>query len=451
MNPTSLFANLLSLVPRRDAEGRPPSLQDEGPRFELPELPEASSRGPGRHELSPLEDRRELEHEHENADEHEHETEPRAELVMQRGPEELAARGFDDGTTGDAGDALGLDPNGRPRTTKGQGDADLAAKPDASNGRSGLDASPDQDPSGTTTRSTSSAPAQADSQRGHLQSGQPPSGPSQQNASQSGQAQSGQISASQNTAQGQNQSTQTPAVLQPQALQTTQPGQVAPLVQAATQAMTPVAAQVALARQDPGASSEPPAGLDDKALAASETGASAGLDALLEAGLDGLGLKLTDRVLGVGANNPLSPSATQSVADLSGEVADAVQRLLADAADESSLLRFRTESGQTFLAQARLEPGQPMELRLLSDDPGIRAMLAERLNDLRSALGRVGFGNAEVQVDRDPTQHGEHSRHQNDRDSSTASLDESAPRPRRPAYGAQDDSQRAAGRLHLIL
>ena len=40
--------------------------------------------------------------------------------------------------------------------------------------------------------------------------------------------------------------------------------------------------------------------------------------------------------------------------------------------------------------------------------------------------------------------HGEHSRHPDDRESSTASLDESAPRPRRSVYGAPDNPQRAA-------
>lgn len=449
MNPTSLFTNLLSLVPRPNGEGRPQSLQDEGPRFELPELPDTSSRAAARHELTHMDDRRADKDEHEY--EREPEPEPRAELVLQRGPDELAARGFEEATTGDADDALGFDPNGRPRTMRGQGDADMAGKPDSPSGPRDLEASPDKDPFSTTNRTTSTAPAQADAQRGHAQSGQPQSGPAQQNASQSGQAQTSQSSVAQGQVQGQNQPTQTPAALQAQNLQTTQPGQVAPLVQAATQATTPVAAQIALAQQPADASLEAPAGLDDKALGTSETSASTGLDALLEAGLDGLGLKLSDRVLGVGANTSLSSGATQTPADLSGEVADAVQRLLADAADESSLLRFRTESGQTFLAQARLEPGQPMELRLLSDDPGIRAMLAERLHDLRSALGRVGFGDAEVQVDRDPTQHGEHSRHPDDRDPSTPSLDDSAPRPRRPAYGAPDHAQSAAGRLHLIL
>lgn len=449
MNPTSLFTNQLGLVPRRDAEGRPPALQDEGPRFELPELPDTSSRALARPEPSHADDRRRFEDE--QGYEREHEPEPRAELLMQRGPDELAGNGFDAGAQAAADDALDFDPNGRARTMKGQGDADSAGKPYVSNGRRDLDASLDQDPSGATTRTTSATPAQADSQRGHAQSGQAPTGPSPQNASPSGQTQSGQTSASQSTAPGQSQPTPTPAALQAQALQTTQPGQVAPLVQAATQAMTPVAAQIALAQKNPETSLDTSAGLDDKALGTSETGASTGLDALLEAGLDELGLKLSDRVLGVAQNNSLSPTVTQTTADLSGEVADAVQRLLADAADESSLLRFRTESGQTFLAQARLEPGQPMELRLLSDDPGIRAMLAERLSDLRSALGRVGFGDAEVQVDRDPTQHGEHSRHPDDRESSTASLDESAPRPRRSVYGAPDNPQRAAGRLHLIL
>lgn len=445
MNPTSLFTNVLSLAPRRDAEARAPSVQDDGPRFELPELPEASSRTLDRHELSFADDRRDLEHERSERDE----PDPRAELVMQRGPDELAARGFEEEPGGPTGapdsDAPDLDANGRPRGTRTSAEAEPNARTDTPNHRRELVGNTTTDTDTANPRVSANASAQAPSAQPHAgqaQSVQPTSTHPQAGQSQAGQGQNA------GTGQPQGQQVQA-AALQNQAAQT---AQVTPLLQGATQATTPVVAQLALAQQDSEAALEVPGGLESKASSsAPEAGGPAGLDALLEAGLDGLGLKLTDRVLGLNSNSALSPGATQPPADLSGEVADAVQRLLADAADESSLLRFRTESGQTFLAQARLEPGQPMELRLLSDDPGVRQMLAERLNDLRSALGRIGFGDAEVQVDRDPSHHGEHSRHPEDRDSSTSSPDELAPRARRPAYGAPETAQSGAGRLHLIL
>lgn len=444
MNPTSLFTNLLSLVPRRDGEGRPP-LSDEGPRFELPELSEASSRGPTRHELSPLQDRRELEPGHERDDEEE----PRAELVMQRGPDELAAEGGEGEVTGEAGDAPGFDTNGRPRGTRGQGEPDPAAKAEAPGVRREPVADSTPEAETATPRASSSASAPGGSAQA---SGQPHAGPSSSGQAQHGQPQSGQAAGPQGQAQspGQSQGPQAPASAVPQT-QVAQNAQVVNLVQGAAQAMTPVVAQLALAQQDPEASLEVPGGLESKVSGTSEAGAATGLDALLEAGLDELGLKLGDRVLGVGTSPSLSAGAGQVPTDLSGEVADAVQRLLAEAAEESSLLRFRTESGQTFLAQARLEPGQPMELRLLSDDPGIRAMLAERLNDLRTALGRVGFGDAAVQVDRDPSHQGEHSRHPEDREAGAAPPEDLAPRTRRAAYGAPETAQHGTGRLHLIL
>ncbi len=168
--------------------------------------------------------------------------------------------------------------------------------------------------------------------------------------------------------------------------------------------------------------------------------------------LDGLDLRPTERVFGPsGANGLAGLNLPQSQAPqgVASEVADAVSRLVVDARDDAQgVLRFRTETGQTFYAQTRVDPTgqQQVELRLTSDDPGVRALLLERLSDLRSALSRVGFADAQVSVERDFS--GQDPRREAER---TEEPNELQPVRRRSPFTQNTDGPAAPGRLHLII
>lgn len=171
-----------------------------------------------------------------------------------------------------------------------------------------------------------------------------------------------------------------------------------------------------------------------------------------ELALDGLDLRPTERVFGPSGANGLAGlnlPQNQAPQGVATEVADAVSRLMVDARDDAQgVLRFRTETGQTFFAQTRVDPNgqQQVELRLMSDDPGIRALLLERLSDLRSALSRVGFADAQVSVERDFS--GQDPRSEAE---PTEEPNELQPVRRRSPFSQNTEGPAAPGRLHLII
>lgn len=185
------------------------------------------------------------------------------------------------------------------------------------------------------------------------------------------------------------------------------------------------------------------------------------LGELLELGDEAtLQLRPTERILAPSTAQTLSP-LSQGAKGLASEVADAVSRLVADAQDDAQgLLRFRTESGQTFFAQTRVDPHgqQALELRLASEDPGLRALLLERLSELRSALSRIGFADAQVSVERDamgrdPSRHQPADPESQGGDASSSSSPEAellaVPTRRGPTFIA-DPGTATRGRLHII-
>jgi hypothetical protein len=96
----------------------------------------------------------------------------------------------------------------------------------------------------------------------------------------------------------------------------------------------------------------------------------------------------------------LDPQApVQSSRPIGEQLTDAVQKLLAEQAGDSDVVRFRTDDGHTFGATLRHD-GARMELRLTAEDPATRALLGDRLPEVRSALERAGLS-AQVSVDRD--------------------------------------------------
>ena len=168
--------------------------------------------------------------------------------------------------------------------------------------------------------------------------------------------------------------------------------------------------------------------------------------------LDGLDLRPTERVFGPTSSNSLALNLPQSQVSLgvATEVANAVSRLMIDARDDAQgVLRFRTESGQTFFAQTRIDPtGQhQVELRLMSDDPNVRALLLERLSDLRSALSRVGFADAQVSVERDFSGHDP----RREPEPTEEPLEPIQTSRRRSPFTQNAEGPAAPGRLHLIL
>lgn len=83
-------------------------------------------------------------------------------------------------------------------------------------------------------------------------------------------------------------------------------------------------------------------------------------------------------------------------AQLATRIADAVNELAASTADRSDVVRFRT-AAYTFAAVIRHDVGAP-QVRLVSDDPNVRAFLGDRLPEVRQALERVGFASTGLSV-----------------------------------------------------
>lgn len=414
MNPTSLFTSTLNLV-RRDpaspvaAEGKNEAL------FSLPDLPQSSPVRPL--EPSEHEDLRLSDAEEDESLEEERDAEPNPEFVMLQRDEPVPTTDeFSADTL--AEDGLSVLADGR-RTSRGQ-QTELPTEVEAKAGNTVE----------TTTTSEQGQPQRASYRAAHQAAVQQAT--SEKATTNPSEGQTSGVTGAQSGPVGQAGANTTAAPSSFSQVSTLQNAQAA-----AAQA-TPLALQ-AIQQARSGESEGKDVPVDGIELGELSRPSALG-------SFDDLGLNITEKVLGVGQSQAQTSTHNQR-ADFSGEVADAVQKLLADAADDNAMLRFRTEGGQTFIAQARLDPTQGIELRLLSEDPAIRAMLEQRLGDLRSALHRVGFGDAQVQVDRDPTQHGGRDPHRTEPEDESAHL---SPRARRQNHFVEE-SGHAAGRLHLIL
>lgn len=141
-------------------------------------------------------------------------------------------------------------------------------------------------------------------------------------------------------------------------------------------------------------------------------------------------------------------------AQLATKIADAVNELAASSAERSDVVRFRT-AAYTFAAVIRQDVGAS-QVRLVSDDPNVRAFLGDRLPEVRQALERVGFASTGLSVAADSSSR--HHERQHDQ-APTDDDDRDQPRvgaatPRRARTSAEPPIEGPTGDargLHLIV